>query len=222
MKVFSVLLISIYFLLSAGQAEGQSFNSGRNRKTFKGLRATYPHHGFGFKLGDPFAATYKFYGSENFSFALDFGSPAKNLYNRYFREKFFEYAVSDTFKTSNASLRYLSHRVKRDVVGEAKFLYHINGRQFSPGVAFYVGLGWEWRDTHILYSYLYNNSHIENATGEFPRRRLTMGPQVIAGIEYGGFKFPVSAFMEIEYFRDVQVDPGWSRFEGGVGFRYRF
>jgi hypothetical protein len=49
-----------------------------------------------------------------------------------------------------------------------------------------------------------------------------MGPQVIIGIEYAYFQIPISAFMELEYFMDVQADPGWQRFEGGVGLRYIF
>jgi hypothetical protein len=28
--------------------------------------------------------------------------------------------------------------------------------------------------------------------------------------------------MEVEFFTDVQADPGWRRFEGGVGLRYVF
>ena len=42
------------------------------------------------------------------------------------------------------------------------------------------------------------------------------------GIEYAYFNIPISAFMELEYFTDIQADPGWSRFEGGVGLRYVF
>jgi len=33
---------------------------------------------------------------------------------------------------------------------------------------------------------------------------------------------PVSAFMEIEVFTDILEDPGWSRFQGGVGLRFVF
>ena len=40
----------------------------------------YPSHGFGFKLGDPFALTYKFYPNKRFSFAVDVGRPASGSY----------------------------------------------------------------------------------------------------------------------------------------------
>ena len=42
------------------------------------------------------------------------------------------------------------------------------------------------------------------------------------GIEYAYFSLPVSAFMELEYFTDMQTDPGYARIEGGVGLRYIF
>lgn len=41
----------------------------------------YPYHGLGFKVGDPFSLTYKFYASQKFSLAVDFGKAASGLYN---------------------------------------------------------------------------------------------------------------------------------------------
>ena len=49
-----------------------------------------------------------------------------------------------------------------------------------------------------------------------------MGPHLVAGIEYAYFQLPISAFLEVEYFTDILADPGWKRFEGGVGLRYIF
>jgi hypothetical protein len=216
------LLLSLLMALFWASVSGQSFNSGKNRKTYKGLKAQFPHHGFGFKLGDPFALTYKFYVTEDFSFAADFGSTASGLYNRYFRQKFDEYVESDTFSTSDASINYISHKVNSDLVGEVKFLYHFDTEALSPGFQVYVGAGWEWKNTNISYSYLYTNAVTESEPGQFQRKRLTMGPQLIVGLEYGYLEIPVSAFMELEYYRDVQVDPGSYRFEGGVGLRYIF
>jgi hypothetical protein len=222
MYTVKILLVLLCIALFCECAEGQSFNSGKNRKTYKGIKAQFPHHGFGFKLGDPFALTYKFYGSQKFSFALDFGRAASSLYNRYFRQKFNTYISSDTFRTSDASISYISHKVTSDLTGEVKLLYHVDAKEISPGLAFYLGGGWEWKDTNVLYTYLYSNSGSEGRPGQFKSRRLTMGPQLIVGIEYGDFKVPVSAFMELEYYKDIQVDPDWYRFEGGVGLRYIF
>jgi hypothetical protein len=222
MRSITPLLITIGLLLATDFCNAQSFNSGKNRKTFKGIKSKFPHQGLGFKLGDPFAATYKLYLTENFGAVLDVGSPASGLYNNYFRDQFPKYAASDTFSTSTASLRYLSHKIKSNIVGEIKFLYHFDANELSPGVQLYFGAGWEWKQTRLQYTYLYNAESIENSPGTFSRKRLTMGPQFIGGLEYGGFKFPVSAFIEIEYFRDIQIDPGYYRFEGGVGLRYLF
>jgi hypothetical protein len=182
----------------------------------------YPYQGIGVKLGDPFAITYKFYTSEKFGVAIDFGKTASGLYNHYFRGKFTQYAASDTFSSNEASLQYLSHKVKSDLVGEVKFLYHINAKKISPGLQAYLGAGWEWKNTRLQYDYLYDNGLSENEFGRFKRNRLTMGPQLVIGIEYAYFQIPVCAFIEMEYFTDIQADPGWQRFEGGIGLRYIF
>lgn len=191
-------------------------------------KSQYPYQGIGFKLGDPFAVTYKFYPNEKFSFGVDFGKASSGLYNRYFREKFDEYAASaaDTL-SDNSSLSYTFHRLKRDFVFEAKLLYHIKGDRISPGLQVYFGGGWEWKNSSIQYDYFYNRTtpnggELVNEFRITNRKRFTMGPQVVAGIEYAYFQLPLSAFMEVEFFTDVQADPGWQRFEGGVGLRYIF
>lgn len=222
MHPVKTLLISLLFFVLYECVQAQSFNSGKNRKTFKGLETQFPHHGLGFKLGDPLAITYRFYVNQQFSFGMDFGAAASGLYNRYFRGKFDSYIHSDTFRTSDASIEYSSHKVKSDLVGEVKFVYHIDVTRLSPGLQLFIGGGWEFKDTSIDYVYVYRNGSIENLPGIFRRKRLTMGPQLTAGIEYGYKKIPVTAFMEIEYYTDIQVDPGWHRFEGGVGLRYAF
>ncbi|RAW03051.1 hypothetical protein [Pseudochryseolinea flava] len=183
----------------------------------------YPYHGLGFKLGDPFAFTYKFYPSKKFAFAADLGKAASGLYNRYFREKFSEYQNFDTL-TNNSFVRYLSHRVKGDFIGEIKALYHIDGKGISPGLQFYIGAGWEWKNTRLSYDYLYEGGAAGSETlpGNYQVYRGTQGPQGVLGIEYSYFKLPISAFMELEYFADVQADPGWRNVEGGVGLRYIF
>ena len=186
----------------------------------------YPFHGLGFKLGDPFALTYKYYPNKRFSIAADFGVAASGLYNRYFREKFNDYILDDTVSSGEPALHYLTHRVKSDLVGEVKFLYHLDAKKISDGLQGYAGIGWEWKRTHLHYDYEYvvggNTPPMEDPFGSFERKRVTMGPQFVLGIEYAYFQIPISAFMEVEYFTDIQADPGWQRFEGGVGLRYIF
>lgn len=189
-------------------------------------KSKYPLHGLGFKLGDPFAITYKYYPGKRVSFAVDFGKAASGLYNHYFREKFNFYVRADTFPSSESSLSYLTHRVKSDLIGEFKVLYHIDAKKISEGFQAYAGIGWEWKRTQLKYNYVYNQANNDPATedpiGSFQRNRVTMGPEFVAGVEYAYFPIPISAFMEVEFFTDVQADPGWQRFEGGVGLRYIF
>jgi hypothetical protein len=207
------------------------YNNSKTSISQKSIVATFenssfPHHGLGIKVGDPFSVSYKFYPNKKFAFALDFGKSASGLYNRYFREEFKNYVATDTFSSLDASMQYLSHRVKSDFVGEFKMVYHVDARKISPGLQVYIGAGWQWKTTHLRYDYLYDNGNLnpsQPATfGQFNRRRFTMGPQVLAGIEYAYFQIPISAFMEVEYFTDILVDPGWKRFEGGIGLRYIF
>lgn len=184
----------------------------------------YPYHGLGFKLGDPFAITYKYYANKNFSVVVDAGKPASGLYNRYYRERFNFIAVRDTISSSEATLQYLTHKVKSDLMVEAKVMYQIDASKVSPGLQIYIGGGWEWKTTKLQYDYIYTNGVTGQTEefGRFHRSRFTMGPQIVGGIEYAYFKLPISAFMELEYFSDVQADPGYSRLEGGVGLRYIF
>lgn len=188
-------------------------------------RSKYPYYGFGIKLGDPFAFTFKYYASKNLAFVADVGKPASGLYNRYIRDKFD--AVQQDTLSAGAEVRYLTHSVKSDLIGELKVLYHIDATVISPGLQFYLGGGWQWKNTKINYDYTYNepdnpNPSSDNTIGSLKVNRFTQGPQVVVGIEYSYFQLPISAFMELEYFTDIQLDPGWRRAEGGVGLRYIF
>jgi hypothetical protein len=235
MRSEKIILVIFFVLLLGGEICAQyrkSGSSSRHRHAAPWSRVNgpvfqshgYPYNSFGIKLGDPFALTYKFYASEKISVAIDFGRASSSLYDRYFREKFAGYAESDTFST-NSSLRYLNHKVKSDMTGEAKVLYHVDAASVSPGLQFYIGVGWAWKNTRLRYNYIYESGSDANQkshVGRFDRNRLTMGPQIAAGLEYAYFEIPVCAFIEVEYFTDIQGDPGWTRFEGGVGLRYIF
>ncbi|HTE31756.1 MAG TPA: hypothetical protein VK666_15350, partial [Chryseolinea sp.] len=109
------------------------------------------------------------------------------------------------------------------IIAEVKILYNFDVTRISPGLQFYIGLGWEWKNTKLQYDYTYKESPAQtDKFGRFNRTRFTMGPQAVVGIEYAHFKIPISAFMELEYFSDILADPGWNRVEGGVGLRYIF
>lgn len=179
----------------------------------------FPYHGIGIKLGDPFAVTYKFYPNKNLGIAIDAGKASSGLYNRYYIKKFEEYAES-------TDVTYLSHRVRADYVAEIKLLYHLDATKISPGLQVYAGIGWEFKKTSLQYSFTYETTSTGGGTvneiDRLYRERFTQGPQGVIGIEYSYFQIPISAFMEVEYFQDIAADPGWRKFEGGVGLRYIF
>ncbi len=182
---------------------------------------TYPYQGFGFKLGDPFALTYKLYISKHFGLAADLGKASSGLYSRYNHEKFADYVMPDTL-SGGATLNYLTSKVKSDWIGEVKFLYAFNIKPVLQGLQIYVGLGVQAKNSSVQYSYLYSRGLSENEFGRFDRDRFTMGQTTIAGIEYSYFQIPISAFIEMEFYTDFMHDPGWQRFQGGIGMRYVF
>jgi hypothetical protein len=194
------------------------------------VESQYPYQGIGFKVGDPFALTYKFYPTKHWSFAVDGGKAASGLYNSYYRGLFNGLVHADTLSTNKATnekstLTYLTHKALDDWFLETKFLYQWDAEKISKGLMVYAGLGWQWRSTKLQYDYNYQQAPIgvgETSFGRFTVNRFTYGPVVIGGFEYSYFSLPISAFIEVELFTDALVDPGYQRFQGGVGLRYVF
>lgn len=172
----------------------------------------YPYQGLGVKLGDPFAVTYKLYPSRHWAFAADVGMTSTGLYNDYYKGEFKNYSPFDT-------VHYLSHKVSGDLFIETKFLYQWDVEKISKGLQVYAGVGWQWRNTSIKYNYA---DPTGTKYGVITKSRFTYGPVLILGFEYAYFTWPVSAFIEVELFTDNMTDPGYHRFQGGVGLRYVF
>ena len=184
------------------------------------LDSKYPYQGIGIKLGDPFALTYKFYPSKHWAFAADAGKAASGLYNRYYRNAFNKYLPDSLGK--DQSIKYLAHTALNDWFLEAKFLYQWDAEKLAQGLQLYTGLGLQWRSTKLQYDYLYENGPFDTRMGKFAEHRFTFGPVAILGFEYSYFTLPISAFIEVEWFTDALLDPGYNRFQGGVGLRYIF
>ncbi|MCB0492179.1 MAG: hypothetical protein KDC93_07160 [Cyclobacteriaceae bacterium] len=185
--------------------------------------SAYPYQGIGVKMGDPFALTYKFYPNKNWSFTADAGKAASGLYNKYYRDLYNTY-LPDTLG-DDKRITYLAHKATTDWFFQAKFLYQWNMDKVSEGLQFYTGLGWQWRSTTLEYDYLYEDGlivNVESRFDKFKRNRFTYGPVAVVGFEYSYFTLPISAFIEIEWFTDTLLDPGYQRFQGGVGLRYVF
>lgn len=184
----------------------------------------YPYQGIGIKMGDPFALTYKFYPNKNWAFTADAGKAASGLYNKYYRSLFDTY-MPDSL-SEGQTIEYLAHKPKTDWFMQAKFLYQWDISKISKGLQFYAGLGWQWRSTTLTYDYFYQEefegTEIDSRFGKFDRSRFTHGPVGVIGFEYSYFTIPISAFIEIEWFTDTLLDPGYQRFQGGVGLRYVF
>lgn len=194
------------------------------------VESQYPYQGIGFKVGDPFALTYKLYPTKHWSFSFDAGKASSGLYNSYYRGLFNGLARADTLSTDpktqeKSTLTYLTHKAINDWFFETKFLYQWDAEKISKGLMLYAGLGWQWRATTLQYFYNYQQAPSgigESRFGHFTKNRFTYGPVGIVGFEYSYFSLPISAFIEVEYFTDALIDPGYHRFQGGVGLRYVF
>ncbi len=181
----------------------------------------YPYQGVGFKLGDPFAFTYKFYPSKHWAFAVDAGTAASGLYNTYYKGVFASY-LPDTLQNKDQGVKYLTHLINSDWFLESKFLYQWDAEKISKGLQLYAGLGMQWRNVSIQYDYIRDIDRTESRFGRFYQNRFTYGLVTLVGFEYSYFTLPVSAFIEVEMFTDAFADPGYQRFQGGVGLRYIF
>ena len=183
----------------------------------------YPYHGIGIKVGDPFAITYKYYAHENFSIAIDAGKTASGLYSEYYRENFGALTQPDTLDLSREQdVTYLGHIVNEDYVIEGKLLYQKDASNLLKGLQWYIGGGMQWRRTDIQYEFLVQETFDRTEIGVVDESYMTAGVVGALGIEYSYFTIPIAAFMEIEVYTDVLYDPGWSRFQGGVGLRWIF
>lgn len=181
----------------------------------------YPYHGIGIKVGDPFAFSYKYYATKNFSVVIDAGKMASGLYSKYYRDNFEGLINTDTLGEGQG-VSYLGHVVRQDWMVEGKLLFQQDAGKFLRGLHWYAGVGVQWRSTNIKYEYLEQLSYDRSEIQIVGNAYQTMGGVVAFGFEYAYFTIPIAAFMEIEWYTDVMQDPGWSKFQGGVGIRLIF
>jgi hypothetical protein len=180
----------------------------------------YPYMGIGLKFGDPFALTYKYYPNKHLSLVVDAGKSASGLYSKYYRGKFTEY-VPDTL-AGQETFEYVAHQAKPDWMVEFKTMYQWEAKKLAPGLQLYAGFGIQYRNTTLTYSYVYEDGFNDSRLDNFKEVRVSYGPVGVLGFEYSYFQLPLSAFLEISAFTDVVLDPGWQRFQGGLGIRYVF
>ncbi len=179
----------------------------------------YPYQGIGFKIGDPFAITYRFYATEKFAVGIDFGRAASGLYSNLFRDKFDEIPEPD----STVVLVYEGHKVTNHSVVSARVFYYIKGPRSIKGLNAYVGAGWQVQFVDVEYAYLEVEKDPPNLARTQPPISVSfqpMGPEATLGLEYAYFSLPITFFIEGSIFIDLVE--GWRRFQGGTGLRYVF
>jgi len=188
-------------------------------------KTDYLKRGIGIKFGDPVSLSYKYRETKHLSFVADLGKSTSGLYNKYYRDAFQKSYLPDSL-SQNQTVQYLSHKTLSDWFVEFKVLYQTEVSQLVNGLNVFIGVGSQWRNTSIRYSYIYegidSKGNHQTKIGSTDQERFTYGLVAISGLEYAAFSIPLSAFIEIEYFTDGLVDTGYQRFQGGVGLRYNF
>ena len=182
-------------------------------------RSRYPYHALGIRLGDPMAVTYKIHMSPTLGFVMDMGRTASGLYETFHRDNFVDLVREDTLTAGNA-INYFEHTALKDGAINLKFTYGRSFRRF-PEMRLYAAGGLSFRWIDMDYAYVYESQSDGDELRRFAYNRTTMGLQFGAGLEYAHPDLPVSSFLEIEMYRDMNRWPGWMRILGGVGFRYR-
>ena len=175
----------------------------------------YPYQGIGFKLGDPFAITYKLYISEKWAFSMDGGVAAYGLYKQRYTDLFNEQPGTDT-------LSYVNHKVDKDIHFSAKVSYYLPTFKFMGDVDMYVTLGWQFRFVDVTYGYTYEVSQSETRFGQSKVNLDNSGPEANFGFEYRYFDIPITAFVEVGAYYDIVQPPPYVKFQFGVGLRYFF
>lgn len=175
----------------------------------------YPYQGIGFRVGDPFALTYKLYATARLAISIDGGIAAYGLYKDRYRELYENSPGADT-------LVYFNHQVEKDFFFSGKISYYQEGPKFLKGLDIYAGVGWQIRNAQILYGYNYAVSAQVTEFGTVNRRYEYMGPEFHIGLEYAYFDLPISAFIETNIFYDITQPPEFIKFQGGIGLRFVF
>ena len=176
----------------------------------------YPYQGIGFKMGDPFAITYKLYLTQKFAVSLDVGSAASGLYREFHKENFSNLDIADT-------AIYDAHKINQEIVVQARLLYHQEIFTKSiQGLDLIGGFGWQVRDLDIGYDFFTEDNFGIRENNSLSVTDFTMGPEFMIGVEYAYFNIPVSAFAEIDFFQNLNVPNAKIRLQGGMGLRYVF
>jgi hypothetical protein len=148
------------------------------------------------------------------------GKAASALYSNLHKDRF-ENAfppVGDTV------FLYQGHSVLNQNVFSAKVFYYKEGPRVLKGLDIYIGAGWQMQFVDVKYDYLKIRT-VPPETIRTAQARLSFqpkGPEVILGLEYANFNFPISAFLEGGLFYNLDPEQQWRRFQGGIGIRYVF
>jgi len=174
----------------------------------------YPYQGIGIKVGDPFAVTYKLYVSKFLAMEIAVGHGASFVYKKFYQDNFSNFEFLDT-------LNYLSHSVKNDLVGQFRIMIHSEIKSLE-GLDWYVGGGYQFKNTKILYRYNDPDTNGFTMEQETRREQFFYGPDIFLGLEFANFAIPVSIFFEGNMFLILEANGLGPRFQAVAGIRYIF
>lgn len=177
--------------------------------------AQFENTSIGLRLGDPLGITYKKYLPGERALEFNLGSTNVGFYSSYHSNTFRRTSDYDNFRYNGNSVDY--------AIGfQARYLFHKDFSQITPGMDWYYGFGGQVRLMGVTYEYIVVDGPNAGRFGSDERTNIDIGPEAIIGLEYDIPEVPLSAFAEISLFAEIIDNPIRFRMQGAIGIRYNF
>lgn len=221
MRTIKIFLLLAGLMAVCSHAEAQSLRQLRKKmpvcvgpkKNDKGLTA-------GFRIGDPYGLTVKYYFPKYVALEVVGGSSFAGLNAKYLRNWFVLDSLNDP--RNGVFLQYTSHEVNTVYALQARIMFtHPVHKIKYPELSYYIGAGVQYMMLDVTYYYTY-----EVPPDMFTVKRLdqtfhNIGPEYIIGTEYDFKAMRLSTFAEINLFAQDRFKPFDLRLMGGMGVRWR-
>lgn len=220
-RAFRIFLFLFMLSCAFGTAEAQSLRMLRKKmpvcvgpkKNEKGLTA-------GFRMGDPYGLTLKYYFPKYVAIEVVGGSSFAGLNARYLRDWFQLDSINDP--RSGIYLAYTSHEVNSiyALQGRIMFTHPVHKTKY-PNLSYYLGAGLQYMFLDVTYYYTYEVPPDLFTVERLDQSFENLGPEYIIGTEYDFKDMRLSTFAEVNLFAQDISKPFHLRLMGGMGVRWR-
>jgi hypothetical protein len=220
-RAIKIFLLMVFLAGAFSQAEAQSMRHLRKKmpvcvgpkKNTKGLTA-------GFKMGDPYGLTLKYYFPKYVTIEVVGGSSFAGLNAKYLRNWFLLDSLNDP--RNGVFLQYTSHEVNSIYALQSRIMFtHPVHKTKFPELSYYIGAGLQYMVLDVTYYYTYEVPPDMFTVKSQDQTFHNIGPEYILGTEYDFKGMRLSTFAEINLFAQDRLKPFDLRLMGGMGVRWR-